>query len=179
VIVFATIFGVGFLILILSMIFGADADGDFDTGADFSDGGHGPGILSIKMLALLMVGFGAVGFGVRTTTEWTMFQASAAGLGGAVAVGIAGYLILRMFYASQASSTITDSDLLGLTAHTSDAISEGGYGEISCSVRGRAITFLARSADGKAIPRLTPVRIVSKSSGIVTVTPLNVKNETE
>lgn len=178
-IIFATIFGVGFLILILSLIFGgdtdADADVDFD-GADF-DGHSGPSVFSVKMLALFMVGFGSVGFGVTTTTEWTMFQASMAGLGGAAAVGLAGYLILRLFYASQVSSTITSQDLLGTTANTTDAITDEGYGQITCSVRGRPITFLARSRDGGTIPRRTPVRIVSKSGNVVTVVPLSEKTE--
>ena len=76
--VFATIFGVGFFILILSMVFGHDSDIDIDSG-DFDAGSSGPSVFSAKMIALLMVGFGAAGFGIRATTEYSMFYSSMGG----------------------------------------------------------------------------------------------------
>lgn len=169
-IIFATIFGVGFLILLFSVLFGGDADADVDADGDFGDDvGHGPNFFSFKMLALFMVGFGAVGFGVRTTTDWSYFQASLAGVGGAVVVGLLGWLILRIFYTSQASSTIQDHDIVGTTANVIDAISGSEYGQIACIIRGREITFLARSQDGSTIARNSPVRIVRKDGNVVTV----------
>ncbi|UCC44753.1 MAG: NfeD family protein [Candidatus Zixiibacteriota bacterium] len=173
--IFASIFGVGFIILIIGFIFGGDGDADAgsDVGGDAHDGAHGPSIFSVRMIALLMVGFGAVGFGARATTDWTMFQASMAGVGGAVVIGIAGYLVIRAFYASQASSTIADHDIIGATANMIDAIDGAGNGQVACVVRGREITFLARSADGQSIPRGAPVRIVSKSGSRVTVERAN------
>lgn len=169
-IIFITIFGVGFAILLLSLIFGHDADFDMDHG-DFGHAGHGPNILSFRMLALLMVGFGAVGFGFRATSDWSMFRSSMAGVGGAAVVGIIGYLILRMFYASQASSTISDSDIIGSAGNVIDAIGETDYGQVACIIGGREFTFLARSKDGTIIRRNQAVRIVAKSGSVVTVTP--------
>ncbi|HKK20095.1 MAG TPA: hypothetical protein VJ983_01375, partial [candidate division Zixibacteria bacterium] len=93
-VIFATIFGVGFLVLLISIIFGHDTDVHVDADASGVDA-HGPGVVSVKMIALMMVGFGAVGFGTRATTDWSMFKSSMAGLVGAAAVGVAGYLILR------------------------------------------------------------------------------------
>lgn len=171
-IIFATIFGAGFVVLLLSLIFGHDVDADVDVSTDVDGGSHGPSVFSIKMLALLAVGFGAVGYGFRTTTDWTMFQSSMAGVGGAAVVGLLGWLMLRLFYSSQASSTITDRDLLGSTGNTIDAIVENGYGQILCVVMGREITFMARSEDGGTIERRTPVKIVGKAGNIVTVRSL-------
>ena len=169
--IFASIFGVGFLILIISLIFGHDTDVDAGIDMDHDVGGdaHGPSIFSIKMVSLLMVGFGAVGFGMRATTDLTMFQSSLAGVGGAIAVGAIGYFILRMFYASQASSTISDQDILGVDGNLIDGINHDQNGQVACVVRGREMTFLARSHDSQSIRRGTPVRIVGKSGSIVTV----------
>ena len=166
--IFATIFGIGFLILIFSLIFGHDVDTDFDH--DFDHGG-GPSVFSVKMISLLMVGFGALSFGVRATTEATMFVSSMAGVGGAVVIGGIGYAIIRAFYSSQASSTITDDDIIGSMATLIDAIPENGNGQISCILRGREITFLARSKDGKAVSRGSSVKVVSKTASMVTVEP--------
>jgi membrane-bound ClpP family serine protease len=169
VIIFATIFGVGFLVLIINLIFGGDGDTDID--AD----GHlgGPNIFSIRMLSLLMVGFGAIGFGARSTTDWSMFVCSMAGIGGAILTGTAGWLILRAFYSSQASSLIEDSDVVGRMANLIDSIGENSNGQVACVIRGREITFLARSHDGQPIDRSKPVQIMSKTGNIVTVKPVS------
>jgi membrane protein implicated in regulation of membrane protease activity len=170
VIIFATLFCIGFLLLIFSLIFGHDFDHDVDHG--FDGDAHGPSIFSVRMIALLMVGFGAVSFGFRATTKATMFQSSMAGVGGAIVIGAVGYLIIRAFYVSQASSTITNQDIVGCTATLIDAISEKDNGQVSCILRGREITYLARSKDGKSIAKGTPVKIISRSGNFVTVEPV-------
>lgn len=164
-IVFISIFGVGFSILILSVIFGADSDIDSDMDA----GVEGPSIFSIKLISLLMIGFGAVGFGCMATTDMTMFQSSLAGVGGAAAVGAVGYMIIRLFYTSQASSTIRNQDLIGKTANVIDAIEKNQNGQIACVMLGREITFLARSIDGLSIKRGEQVEIVSRAGNVITV----------
>jgi membrane-bound ClpP family serine protease len=123
----------------------------------------------MRIISLLLVGFGAVSFGFRATTDFSMFQSSMAGIGGAIAVGALGYLIIYMFYSSQTSSTIMDSDLSGQTANVIDAITDDETGQISCVIRGREITYLARSADGRSIKRGASVRIVKKSGNVVIV----------
>ena len=179
-IVFATIFGIGFLILLFSLIFGHDTDVSVDADVSGDLGGdvsHGPSVYSAKIVALLMVGFGATGFGFKVTTDWSTFQVSMAGIAGALFMGVLGYIVLRMFYASQASSTINDSDVLGRDANVIDAIHGNEYGQVTCIIMGREITFLARTGDGTTVPRNTPVRIVSKSGNIVTVVPVNIEQQ--
>ncbi len=170
-IVFLSIFGVGFTLLVLSMIFGHDADVDVDVDVDVDAGPGGPSIFSVKMISLLLVGFGSTGFAVRVTTDSTMFMSSMGGLGGAVAMGIVGYIILRIFYTSQESSTITRKDIEGCTGTLIDAINEGGQGQVACIIRGREITYLARSKDGQAVDRGQQVRIISLTGNRVTVEP--------
>ena len=166
--IFATIFGIGFLILLFSMIFGHDSDMHIDSG-DFDTDLSGPSIFSVKMFALLMVGFGAAGFGLRATTDYSMLQSTVGGVGGAVSVGSYGYFILRVFYTSQETSTISDADLIGHTAQLIDAIGEGTNGQIACIIRGREITYLARTQDRTTIAKGTQVKIISKTGNIVTV----------
>ncbi|MEZ5360647.1 MAG: NfeD family protein [Candidatus Zixiibacteriota bacterium] len=172
-ILFATIFGVGFLLLISSLIFGgddvdADVDGDFDHGFD-----HGPSIFSLKMISLLMVGFGAMAFGIRATTDATMFIASMSGIGGAIVVGIIGYLIIRAMYMSQANSTIGNQDIIGASGTLIDAVPAGGRGQVACIIQGREVTFVAMNVeDGEAIPKSTPVKIVSRIGNSVKVQKL-------
>jgi membrane protein implicated in regulation of membrane protease activity len=171
--VFATIFAVGFLMLVFNLIFGGDVADNVDIDHDVGgDAGDGPSVLSLRMLALLMVGFGAVSFGMSATTDATMFACSMGGVGGALVVGAVGYVILRAFYSSQASSTVTDQDVIGENANLIDGIGEGGHGQVAVVVRGREMTYLARSRDDQPIPKGTPVRIVSKVGNTVTVEKL-------
>jgi membrane protein implicated in regulation of membrane protease activity len=177
-VIFATIFGVGFVILIVSLLSGGDAGHGIDAGVDAdTDLGHiGPGIISVKMIALVMIGFGAFSFGVRSTTEASMFLSSMAGVGGAIVIGFFGYLIIRGFYSSQASSTISEQDIIGASANLIDAIPKGGLGQVACILRGREITYMARSRDGRAIGRGTIVRIIGKSGNSVIVEPMEKVN---
>ena len=166
-IIFATIFGVGFLLLIISLIFGHDTEVGVD--GDLHDGSYGPSVFSVKMISLLLIGFGAVSFGVRVTQDATMFISSMVGVGGALVIGVVGYFIIRAFYSSQVSSTITDRDLIGCTATVLDAIKENGQGQVACILQGREITYLARSSDSKAINRGKSVKVIRKSGNIVIV----------
>ncbi|MBU0983070.1 MAG: hypothetical protein KKA42_04320 [candidate division Zixibacteria bacterium] len=175
-IIFASIFGVGFGVLVLSLIFGSDADIDVDADIDLDLDHGGPSIFGAKMIALLMVGFGAAGFGMRATTDVSMSTASLTGVGGALLMGVIGYVILRAFYASQASSTITNQDILGQTGNLLDGINGDRYGQVACVIGGREILFLARSEDAASIERGTPVRITAKAGNVVTVQKIENKN---
>ena len=84
-------------------------------------------------------------------------------------MAVAGYVILRIFYTSQVSSTINDRDIIGINANLIDAIPENGNGQVACVVRGRECTFIARTSDGSALDRGVPVRVIRKSGSIVTV----------
>jgi len=167
---FVAIFGIGFVILLIGMVFGHD--GDADAGGDFDHDAHGPSIFSVRMVALVLVGFGAAGFAVRASSGASMFASSMGGIGGALFMGVIGYFVIRAFYTSQASSTVLDRDVIGCQGNLLDAIPQNGRGQVACVVRGREITFMARSTDGRAVGRGAPVRIVAKTGGVVTVEPI-------
>lgn len=168
--IFATIGAVGFVLLLANLIFGGDAEHDVHSVDHDIDHG-GPSIFSIRMIALLMVGFGCGGYGIRATTDASMLLSTLAGLGGALVVGLFGYGLIRMFYTSQASSTATDQDIVGSEGTLLDSVPAGGVGQISCTIRGREITYMARSTDGKPIKKGARVRVVRKSGPTVTVEP--------
>ena len=170
--IFVSIFGMGAIVLIFNLVFGHDTDSDLSGGGDI-DGADGPSVFSARMISLLLIGFGAVGFGMRTTTDASMAISSLAGLAGAIVMGGIGFVILRAFYSTQASSTVTDRDVVGSTGHLTDAIPEGKLGQMSCEVRGQSVTFIARSDGNRAISRGAQVQIIGKSGGTVTVKELN------
>jgi len=165
--IFATIGGIGFVLLVANLIFGGDTD--HDAGHDFDHDHAGPSILSVRMISLLMVGFGCGGYGIRATTDASMLLSTFAGFAGALVVGLVGYALLRVFYSSQASSTVTDEDIVGHEAMVLDSVPKDGVGQISCTVRGREITYMARSSDGRQIKKGARVRVVRKSGAQVTV----------
>src|SRR3989338_11318429 len=80
-VVFLSIFGFGFVITSVSLLFGGDSDGDGDFHLDHGDGGHdmsghhadghseGPSIFSIRGASLLSIGFGGTGFLVHIYTK--------------------------------------------------------------------------------------------------------------
>lgn len=161
---FATIGILGFTILLISLFFAHDHDHDF-SGTDhdaLGDGDGGPSIISVKMLAMAMVGFGVTGFGVIAGTDWTMLVASLLGMGGAFVMALIGYAVIKSIWKQQASSTITRSDIIGAVGHLIDAIPPNGVGQVACSVRGREDTYMARTKDGHAIPLGHTVKIIDK-----------------
>ncbi len=161
---FASIGLLGFAILLISLMFGTDHDHDF-SGHDHdtvSDGDGGPSVFSVKMFAIEMVGFGVTGFGVLAGTDLSMLVASLFGLGGAVVMGLLGFMIIKSIWKQQASSTITRTDIIGAIGHLIDAVPANGVGQVACSVRGREDTYIARTKDGHAIPLGTTVKIIDK-----------------
>lgn len=169
--VFATIGIFGFAILLLSLLFGHDHDHDFsDHDHDGAhDGDKGPSIFSVKMLAIVMVGFGIAGFGISAGTDWSMLAASLCGIGGAVVMGFLGYTVIKTIWSQQASSTITKSDIIGAVGRLIDAIGKDSVGQVACNVRGREDTYMAKTEDGHAIPLGATVKIIDKVGQYVIV----------
>ena len=168
---FIIIGGLGFLILLISAVFGHDHDHDFaDHDHDgMHDGDKGPSVFSIKMFAIAMVGFGGTGFGFQTGTDWPTSLVTLAACGGALVMGALGYVIIKSFWGQQTSSTVKASDIIGCTGRLVDAIPQNGVGQVECPVRGRQDMFLARTNDGHAIASGRTVKIIEKSGQHVIV----------
>jgi membrane protein implicated in regulation of membrane protease activity len=169
-VIFVTAALAGAAVVVVILLLGGDhdvgVDHDFDAGADF--GGGGPGVVSIKLISLAVCGWGVAG-AIASYRGATMWESSLYGLIGAAILGVVGYVFLLAFYRGQASSTITDEDYAGITGRVITTIREKGLGEISCTVRGRTCSMMARSEDEGAIGADTLVQIVRKVGNVVIV----------
>jgi hypothetical protein len=155
--VFLGIAGIGFIFLIVSLVFGEIFD-FFDHDFDF-DGDHGgPGILSSRVIAVFITAFG--GFGaIAINNGMSTGAASAIGAGSGVVFGGVIYAFLRFLYGQQASSDVVAADLVGQTCRVIVGIPANGVGQVRCRVGEELIDKIAQSRDGQPIAENTPVKI--------------------
>jgi membrane protein implicated in regulation of membrane protease activity len=153
--VFLALAGVGFLFLLVSVIFGELFD---QVGADHDVDMGGPGFFSGRVMSVFVTtfgGFGAVGtyYGLSPVTA-SMFGFAS----GLVFAGVI-YAFARFLYGQQASSQVDAADLVGQSARVVIAIPAGGVGQIRCRVGEELVDKVAQSRDGVAIPENASVRI--------------------
>jgi membrane protein implicated in regulation of membrane protease activity len=153
--VFLGIAAIGFVFLLVSLIFGEIFD-FFDHDIDFDHGG--PGILSSRVIAVFITAFGAFG-AIATNNGLGPGPASAVGLGSGVLFGGIIYGFLRFLYGQQATSEVLASDLVGQSARVVVAIPANGVGQVRCRIGEELIDKVAQARDGVAIAENTPVRI--------------------
>lgn len=155
--VFLGIAAVGFLFLLLSLVFGDLFDhGDADHGLDH--GPEGPAFMSPRVISVFVTAFG--GFGaIGTYAGLGVLPSSMLGLAGGFLFGGLVYLFARFLYGQQASSTITTAELVGRTAEVTVAIPPSGAGQVRCLVGESMVEKIARTRDGEAVPHNTLVRI--------------------
>lgn len=164
--VFLAIAAVGFLFLVIALIFGEIFD-FFDHDADLDVGG--PGIFSTRVIAVFVTAFG--GFGaIATRAGATPLTASLVGLGGGVVFGGAILVFARFLFNQQATSEVRTSDLVGQSARVIVAIPPNGVGQIRCRVGEELIDKVARSGDGSGIAEHATVRVDTVLGETVVVT---------
>ena len=156
--VFLAIAAVGFVFLLISLLFGEIFEhlGGGDFGHDLDHGG--PGFFSTRILSVFVTafgGFGAVGayYGLSTL--------AASGLGFASGACFASliYAFARFLYGQQASTEVRSADMVGQTARVVVAIPARGVGQVRCQVGEQLIDKIAQSRDDQPIPEHTTVRI--------------------
>lgn len=154
-VVFLGIAAVGFLFLLVSLVFGEIFDhlgGGFD--ADLDHGG--PGFFSTRVMAVVITAFG--GFGaVATHYGLSPIPASGIGFAGGLLFGGAIYAFARFLYGQQASSDVRSSDMVGQPARVVVAIPAGGIGQVRLRVGEELVDKIARSRDGQSIAENAPV----------------------
>lgn len=156
--VFLGIAGVGFVFLLISLLFGELFDhlGGGDFGHDLDHGG--PGFFSTRILSVFVTAFG--GFGaVATHYGLSPLAASGIGFGSGAFFASLIYMFARFLYGQQASTEVRSSDLVGQMARVVVAIPASGVGQVRCRLGEELIDKIARSHDQKAIPENTVVRI--------------------
>jgi hypothetical protein len=160
--IFLAIAAVGFLFLIISLLFG-EIFGHGDIGAhggDVHGDAHGVGFLNLRVLSVFVTafgGFGAIGVHLGYRTEIS----TAIGLVGGFVFGGVIYLFASFLYGQQASSGVGVGELVGRTGQISVAIPAGGLGQVRCALGENVVEKLARTVDGGAIPANTSVKIES------------------
>jgi membrane protein implicated in regulation of membrane protease activity len=167
--VFLAIGGVGFLFLILALLFGEIFD-HFGDGFDHDMDHGGPGVLSGRVMAVFITAFG--GFGaIATYYGLGPLPASGVGFASGLVFGGAIYGLARFLYGQQASSDVVASDLVGRTARVTVAIPAGGVGQVRCRLGEELIDKIARTQGGGAVPENSSVRIEEVLGEVVIVKP--------
>jgi len=155
--VFLAIAAVGFLFLVVALVFGGIFD-FFEHDADVDVGG--PGIFSTRVIAVFVTAFG--GFGaIATRSGATPLTASLIGLGSGIVFGGAILMFARFLFSQQASSDVRSTDLVGQSARVIIAIPPNGVGQIRCRIGEELVDKVAQSRDGSAIAEHATVRIES------------------
>jgi len=155
--VFLGIAAVGFLFLMISLVFGEVFDhlgGGFDAGLDHG----GPGIFSGRVMAVFITAFG--GFGA-VATYYGLGPIPSSGVGFASGLVFDGaiYLFARFLFGQQASSDVGSHDLVGQIARVVVAIPAGGVGQIRCRLGEELVDKIARTRGGDSIPENASVQV--------------------
>lgn len=170
--VFLAIASVGFVFLVISLVFGGvfehfeiahDMLGDLDHG--------GPGFFSVQGIAVFITTFGAVG-AIGTYLGYGVLPSSGFGFVSGLFLAALVYFFASFLYGQQASSTTTTAELVGRTAQVSVAIPENGVGQVRCLVGETMVDKIARSRNGAAIALNSSVKVEEIVGESVIVSPI-------
>jgi len=166
--IFLIIGGLGFLFLLASLIIGDIFDA---LGVDFGlslDANHDFGLFDSRVISIFLTAFG--GFGaIGASLGYGAAVSSIFGLFGGVIFGALVFYFGRFLYRQQASSSVTEEDLIGRTAQVVVAIHAGQIGQIACRVGEERVEKIARARDGAEIKTGSIVRIESITGDAVIV----------
>jgi membrane protein implicated in regulation of membrane protease activity len=153
--VYLAICAVGFLFLLLALVFGGlfdffEADHDFEAG--------GPGFFSSRVMAVFVTTFGGAG-AVATYYGLPAVPAAFVGFGTGLVFGGAIYALARFLYQQQASTDVRSGDLVGTVGRVVVSIPPGGVGQIRVRLGEELLDRIARTRDGGPVPENTSVQI--------------------
>jgi membrane protein implicated in regulation of membrane protease activity len=167
--VFLVIGGLGFAFLIVSLVVG-DIFEMFGGSADIGDPGVDFGFLDSRVLAVFITAFG--GFGaIAAQMGFGAVVSSFVGLLGGVFFAAVVSVFGRFLIGQQASSTVSDHDLLGRTAQVTVAIKPGEVGQITAKIGDERVEKIARAKSGEEIKTGSIVTIESIAGDSVIVSP--------
>ncbi|HMQ03306.1 MAG TPA: NfeD family protein [Pyrinomonadaceae bacterium] len=170
---FAAIGGIGFVFLLISFVVGDIFDAlGFDGGV--GDGGTEFGFLDSRVIAVFVTAFG--GFGaIGVQMGFGAAASSGIGLLGGIFFGAIVSLFGRFLIGQQASSTVTDTDLVGRTAQVTVAIKGGQLGQITARIGDERVEKLARTEGNIDINAgsLVKVTAIAGDSVIVELNEVN------
>ncbi len=179
--IYAAIGAFGFLFLLIMLFVGELFGGDHEVGAhDVSvehgdaDQGGGPSVFSARIMASFLTAFGVGGVVAR---YYKLSHPASSGVGVVSGIVLAAvvYQFARILYSQQASSEVRMTSLVGKSAEVTVAIPEGGVGQIALTFGGERTEQIARSEDGRAVPRGTEVVISGLRGETVIVAPAGLR----
>ncbi len=167
--IFLGIAAVGFVFLLVSLIFGElfDAFSDGDFSADHDHGG--PSFFSSRVLSVFVTAFG--GFGA-VAVYYGMSTPAASGVGFLSGVFFGGiiYMFARFLYGQQSSTDVRSADIIGQQARVVVSIPAGGVGQVRCRVGEEVFDKVARSRNGNPIKENVLVLVEENLGDVVIVT---------
>jgi membrane protein implicated in regulation of membrane protease activity len=167
--VFLGIGAIGFVFLLISLIFGELFE-HFDHSFDHDHDVGGPSVLSSRVLSVFITAFG--GFGALASNYgYSVLPSSAVGFGSGVVFGAIIYYFAKFLYGQQASTEVRSADIAGQTARVVVAIPGGGVGQVRLQVGEELIDKIAKSHDGSAVSANTLVKIQEVHGEMVVVRP--------
>jgi membrane protein implicated in regulation of membrane protease activity len=168
-----------------------DLPGDVDVpgvdiqigGADFAAGGLDAPDVTVSPISPITIATFITVFGGVGVITIQLFDASP-GLSLVISLlsGLACSGLMYLFYSqflirSQGSSELRHGELLGLEAEVTVPIGENATGQVTYLTKSGRMSSMARSADGKPIPRGYSVEIVRTIGPQVLVRPLEIESE--
>jgi hypothetical protein len=170
--IYAGIAAFGLLLLLILLFVGEIFGGDHDLGHDGDigdhDGGGGPSIFSIRIMAAFLTAFGAGGV-IARHYDMSHVAASAIGIAAGVVMASIVYQFAKMLYSQQASTDLRMTRLIGASGEVSVAIPQDGVGQITVSAAGERTEHIARTADGRPLARGMTVTITGLGGDSVIV----------
>ena len=166
--VFLGIAAIGFLFLLVSLIFGEIFEHFGDAHFDHDLGHGGPSFFSARVLSVFVTafgGFGAVGahYGLSTLVS------SGVGFVSGLLFASAIYFFASFLHGQQASTDVKVGDVVGQMARVVVTIPSNGVGQVRCQVGEEMIDKIARSKDGESIVENSLVRVEEALGEIVIV----------
>lgn len=168
--VFLAIAAIGFLFLLVSLVFGEVfehfGDGQFDH--DFEHGG--PSFFSVRILSVFVTafgGFGAVGI------HYGLSPLASSGMGFLSGLFFASliYAFARFLFGQQATTEVRSTDVVGRSARVVVAIPRDGVGQIRCQIGEELLDRMARTRDGAPLAENAIVRVEEVLGEICIVRP--------
>jgi membrane protein implicated in regulation of membrane protease activity len=147
--VFLVIAAVGFVFLLVSLVFGEIFE-HFDGGLDHDLDHGGPGFFSTRVMSVFVTAFG--GFGaIGTHYGLSPLPASGVAFVGGVALALPIFFFARFLFEQQASSEMRAQDLVGQVGRVVVTIPAGGVGQVRCRIGEELVDRIARARDQIAI----------------------------
>ena len=165
--VFLAIGGIGFAFLLISLVVG-DIFEMFGGAADLGDPGVDFGFLDSRVLAVFITAFGGIG-AISAQMGFGAVASSFVGLLGGV--GFAGMVSVfgRFLIGQQASSSVSDTDLIGRSVQVTVTIKPGEVGQITAKIGDERVEKIARAKSDAEIKAGSMVTVESVAGDSVIV----------